>query len=145
MQCRVAGLSSVFSGARTVIQACPGTIGYFYVSELGLCTPLIWLPGISEAGITVFPSGDFYLMGFANPLYPQPFQPIQYDNDSKLACILRLTLSRTFENATSLCDSLGGHLVSVKTLQTLATIVDLAEGDSFWVGLDDLLEEGRYV
>ena len=51
----------------------------------------------------------------------------------------------TYEEATSVCNFLGGYLASVKTAEKLALVATLAGSEMMWVGLDETVSVGQYV
>ncbi|GFS26257.1 C-type lectin [Elysia marginata] len=137
------GITSGSSCANKVVLLCPSSRGYIYVSGSGLCTPLLWLHKGSGQASSSFPAGQLYLT--TDHLCPDPFQAVEYGTERQIACVLRMNVSMTYQEATSDCVSRGGYLASVKTSEKLAMVGSLAKGDSMWVGIDDLVEEGRYI
>ncbi|GFN96793.1 C-type lectin, partial [Plakobranchus ocellatus] len=70
---------------------------------------------------------------------------VEYGTDKKLTCMKIITPATTYDQATSLCADSGGYLASVKTVDKLAMVVSLAQGNNLWIGLDDQATEGVYV
>ncbi|GFO31982.1 histone-lysine N-methyltransferase SETMAR [Plakobranchus ocellatus] len=134
-------ISSEMTCAQNTIFSCPASRGFLYDAGSGLCTPLIWLdqgPGLASA---LAPAGVLYLADIC----PKDFQAAEYGNSRTVTCVKMIRPATTYNQATSLCAYSGGYLASVKTVDKLAMVVSLAQGNDLWIGMDDKVTEGVYV
>ncbi|RUS70124.1 hypothetical protein EGW08_022116 [Elysia chlorotica] len=138
------GMSSVLACAQRTVSTYPESRGFLYNSVSGLCTPLFWLqgPGADNATGVTSQEGAMYL---AKDVCPQDFQVLEYGSKGQLACIKDSTDSQNYGDATSACNALQSRLVAVRTAEKLELVRSISGGDDKWVGLDDLVEEGKMV
>ena len=75
-------------------------------------------------------------------MFPFLFQAFDYGIQGHFSCLKQLTPSVSYSQATTECNSLGGYLASVKTVEKLEMVKDFAKERNHWVGMDDLAKEG---
>ncbi|GFR96899.1 lectin C-type domain-containing protein [Elysia marginata] len=64
----------------------------------------------------------------------------------QIACLRHFHINRkNYVDARSHCNSLNSYLVPVKTTEKLEVLKTLVTSPDTWIGLDDLVTEGRYV
>ena len=131
-------LSGFMCGVRC-LDNFPACTTYLHNSSTGLCVqaakPATLVPqlesGLGDLYVTCDTSGGFTM----------------YRYGSEIACIAVIKSSKVnFTLASSHCEQMGANLVSVKTLDKLQMLIEiLGDSTNFWVGLDDMVEEGTYV
>ncbi|RUS81657.1 hypothetical protein EGW08_010574 [Elysia chlorotica] len=131
-------LSKFMCGAQC-LAAFPACTSYLHNASTGLCVPApepTSLVTQMESGL-----GDLYVTCDT----PGGFS--MYRHGSAAACIAVIKSPKVnFTLAASYCEQMGGYLASVKTLDKLKMFNELlGDASNFWVGMDDMVEEGRYV
>ncbi|XP_072035475.1 low affinity immunoglobulin epsilon Fc receptor-like [Amphiura filiformis] len=64
-----------------------------------------------------------------------------YHDDS---CYYVNTTSMLFDEATTMCESMGATLTSIHTQAEQNFVVSIASGNAVWIGLNDVIQEGVY-
>ena len=121
------------------LTAFPNCTSYLHNSSTGVCVQA--LSPDSLVSQLLNGNGDLYVSCDTQNGYHM------HRYGSATACLAVIMSSRAnFTVASSYCEQIGGYLASVKTwdkLQLLTTA--MGNNNSFWVGLDDMDEEGTFV
>ena len=130
---------SQFTCGVQCLDAFPACTSYLHNSSTGLCVQAAkpnTLVGQLESGL-----GDLYVTCDTD----RGYQMHRYG--SAAACISIVMSPRVnFTLASAECEQRGGYLASVKTLDKLQLLNAAVAGeDNFWVGMDDMTEEGTFV
>ncbi|GFR71176.1 C-type lectin-related protein 4 [Elysia marginata] len=129
--------------ARKTYGACDKPKGFLHDSESKLCQPMFWTDE-TETPNTRATNSTLYLFN-RDRSCKDGFQAIKYGSLNTLACLAFQTEKLPYHFAGLRCTELGGYLASAKTAAKLALLVDLVQGQSFWVGLDDRKKNTVFV
>ncbi|GFO35667.1 C-type lectin [Plakobranchus ocellatus] len=140
--------NSVTCALRTITR-CVRVRGFLYEPVSGQCTPVLWLHQGSGGTIVSAGSVDAHLASLflrdnIDGFCQDGFKAWKYGSEGHFTCLLELTSLSSYQKATAECNSLGGYLASVRTVEELEMVKVLAKGTSMWIGLDDLEEEGVF-
>lgn len=130
---------SQFACAVNCLATFPSCTSYLHNSSTGMCiqsNKVANLLASFESGM-----GDLYVTCDANGGFSM------HHHGTAAACISVVTSPKVnYTVASEYCEQMGGYLASVKTLDKLQLIITaLAGSNNFWVGMDDMDEEGTYV
>ena len=131
--------SSPLACAVRCLSAFPNCSSYIYNSTTGHCvqaiSPDLLAPQMDSG------QGDLYVTCDAEKGYRL------HRYGSAAACIAVVHSPRgNFTEASEHCEDMGGYLASVRTWDKLQLLTTAMGGNTtFWVGLDDIDEEGTYV
>ncbi|GFS02595.1 C-type lectin-related protein 4 [Elysia marginata] len=111
-----------------------------------MCRPIFWRPGY-DTEIPVVRPGNSSLYRFGNSACKPGFQEYHYhDGNKTISTCLSFGAPKVYYwVALRLCSEQNAFLASAKTLDKLALLVQLAQGNLLWVGLDDRNENKVFV
>ncbi|GFO45697.1 C-type lectin-related protein 4 [Plakobranchus ocellatus] len=143
------GVSSTASCAIETTTKCLRSRGFIYNQLSRQCIPVLWLhegSGGTAVGVGELHSlpGEFYVNDKIIGACGDGFEAVEYGSERRFCCLVELTSSVTYDDATQQCNNLGGYLATVKTVEKLQMVINIAQGKSFWVGMDDLAQEGMH-
>ncbi|GFO33796.1 C-type lectin-related protein 4 [Plakobranchus ocellatus] len=134
----VTNVTSTFVCGSQCLAAFPSCTSYLHNSSTGLCIqasgPTSLVPqlhsGLGDLYVSCDTENGFYMHRYGDAV----------------ACVaVFFNPRRNFTLASSHCVQLGGYLPIIKTWEKLQLVTLAMENQSFWVGLDDMVEEGVYV